>query len=220
MKMHIYPSLMAADPLNIGAIITQLSRWCHGFHLDLMDDHYVPNIALSPATINAIARITDKHLWIHLMVTNPLSWPPRLTLPPGSIISFHPHFTAQDDQMIALIHQHRWLASIAISPDIDLATIYHLLPHIDHVLIMGVHPGFSGQPFIASTASRIASLAEYLHTQKLSIPIGADGGITMQNAHIMKQNGVRDIAIGSAIFDANGTIRADCLALLQKKAGT
>ena len=85
----IYPSLIAADVLNLQKEIESLDQHCQGYHLDIMDYHFVPNLTCGPLFINAIARITYKQLWVHLMITNPTHFIDMLILPPKSIVNFH-----------------------------------------------------------------------------------------------------------------------------------
>ncbi len=87
--MKIYPSLISADLLNLRQVIKLLDNHCDGYHLDVMDDHFVPNLTFGPDIINAIAALTQKPLHVHLMVDNPEKWPERLKLRGGDTVIVH-----------------------------------------------------------------------------------------------------------------------------------
>ncbi|MFI5333006.1 MAG: hypothetical protein ACHQVS_02805 [Candidatus Babeliales bacterium] len=85
----IYPSLIATNPSQLNQILDRLIPYCHGFHLDVMDGRFVPNVSMDIHSINAIAAKTPKPVWVHLMVQNPKAMIESLMLQPGSIVSFH-----------------------------------------------------------------------------------------------------------------------------------
>ena len=111
--MKIYPSLISSDLLNIGKTITLLDSHCDGYHIDVMDDHFVPNLTWGPAFIAAIRKATKLPLHVHLMVDNPQVWPARLNLTAGDTVIFHHESVAQDKQKLLtvviknLCHQYK-----------------------------------------------------------------------------------------------------------------
>lgn len=102
-KAQIFPSLMAADLVNLETVIKKFEPHCDGFHIDIMDNHFVPNLTWGPQLTNAIARVTQKPLLVHLMVKNPEQMIPKLTLTPKSVISFHLEATDVVQKNIDLI---------------------------------------------------------------------------------------------------------------------
>src|SRR5262245_4796884 len=151
----LYPSLIAADQLNLKAAIQLLEDHCHGFHADVMDGHFVPTLTWGPPTVNALDRITSKPLWVHLMVTDPATVIAQLHLKPDSLVSFHLESTSNPKSIINRIEEKKWRSSLAISPKTDLKTTFDLLSSIDHLLIMSVEPGAGGQAFIPETLAKI-----------------------------------------------------------------
>lgn len=203
---RIFPSLIAADLLNLEDEIKKLEPHCDGFHLDVMDNHFVPNLTFGPAFINAIGSITHKPLWAHLMVSNPNSIIERLTIAPKSIISVH--YESDDDiaQLITLIKSKSWIPSIAIKPATPITDLVPLLQHVSHILVMLVEPGFSGQPLLSETIEKVIALHTYIHTQQLNITISVDGGITQKNIAHLHTCGAQDIAAATAVFENNNVI--------------
>jgi len=208
---YIFPSLISADLLNLEKTIKNLSPYAAGYHIDSMDNHFVPNLTWGPQFIKAISNVATKPLWIHLMVDNPGEWVKTMQAPPGSIISFHLEAVADSQKIYALITAitvQQWRASIAISPDTAIEKLFPFLHSIDHVLIMSVVPGFSGQLFLPSTYDRVKKLTDYCTAHTLTLTIAVDGGVTRDKCVKLLALGVQHFAIASAIFDAPDPVAA------------
>ncbi len=203
----IYPSLMAANLLDLANEIKKLEPYSDGFHIDVMDNHFVPNITFGIDTINAVAKATSKQLWVHLMVENPEKFISLINLPPNSIFSFH--WEAKNDpSFITEIKEKGWLPSIALRPATNPETIFPVLKDIYQVLIMTVEPGFGGQRFLDSVVDKIDPLTNYRKAQNSDFKIGMDGGIDAENIAMLAQRGVDDFSIGSAIFNQSDPVLA------------
>ncbi len=204
----IFPSLISADILNLQKSIKQLDPHCQGYHLDIMDDHFVPNLTWGPQFINAIANVTQRQLWVHLMVDNPHSWLDRLLLPPGSIISFHIEETKEKFHLINHIKEKKWRPSIAVKPKTAITDVYPYFDVIDHILLMSVEPGFSGQPFLPEVITKVDELRRYCQTAGLNITVGMDGGINQSNIGPLLQKDVDHIAVAAGIFHQDDPVAA------------
>jgi ribulose-phosphate 3-epimerase len=214
----IYPSLISADQQNLAHIIKDLDPYVAGYHLDVMDNHFVPNLTWNAHAVNTIAQLTNHSAWVHLMVINPIDWIDTLTLKPHSIVSFHAEALHNSPtEIIAAIKKKGWHASVAINPNTSVESIFPLLPLVDQVLIMSVQPGFSGQSFIADVVDKLKPLIEYRTSHNVSFRIGMDGGINENNIEMLARNGVDDFAIASGIFAHPNPVAA--LELLNKKVG-
>lgn len=211
----IYPSLMSVSKMNLEYVIKQLDPHVSGYHLDVMDNQFVPNALWDAQTVNAIAQMTRHNVWVHLMVINPQDWIDTLTLMPGAICTFHYEAIGSDTNIIHRIKEKGWHASIAINPDTPVEKIFSLLPLIDQVLIMSVQPGFAGQPFIADIVHKLEPLIGYRASRNLNFRIGMDGGISLSNIKELAQQGVDDFAVSSAIFGYPDPVEA--LKILEDK---
>lgn len=196
----IYPSLISSNVLDIQKTLTQFDPLCAGYHLDIMDDHFVPNLTWGPMMINAIAHASKKKMWIHLMVENPSSFLDRLSLLPESIFTFHIESKQNTKKLISSIKEKKWLPSIAISPKTQPEQIFKFLDDINQVLVMSVEPGFSGQRFLPESIKKIKILSDYRKKNNLHFVIGVDGGVDKKNIVQLHNAGVNDFAIASAIF--------------------
>ncbi|HEX4069094.1 MAG TPA: ribulose-phosphate 3-epimerase [Candidatus Babeliales bacterium] len=197
--MHIYPSLMAADPKNLHDEIDLLEPYCAGFHLDVMDNKFVPNSALSIETVNDVAQ-RGKPVWVHLMVENPDEFYTKLLLPDDSIVSFHIESEIDVARFVKIIREKKQRPSIAIRPKTPLDKIFQFCDIVDQVLVMSVEPGFSGQHFLPNSISRLEELVAYRKKSDVFFSIGIDGGINKDNIKMVAEKGVDDCAIASGIF--------------------
>ena len=154
---------------------------CSGFHVDVMDNHFVPNLAFSIDTVNAMRSETPLVLWTHLMVFNPLASLEKLALKEHDIVSVH-YESARPEELKVIfkkLKDSNVVASCALKPDTPLSVLHELVEVIDHVLIMSVQAGFSGQQFLASTVSKLKELEEFQKRYKTSWGVGVDGGINL-----------------------------------------
>lgn len=215
----IFPSLLSADPLNVEKAIKALDPHVYGYHIDVMDGHFVPNLTWGPLFIKAISAATSRKLWIHLMVTNPLAWLEMLEfLPGGSIISFHHESIGNTAKLIAGIEERHWYPSIAINPGTSVDVLFPALTTtVKHVLLMSVEPGFAGQDFIKETRDKLKALVGFRETSGINFKIGMDGGINEGNIVELVERGVDELAIASGIFKEKDPAKG--LEKLQKLVG-
>lgn len=213
---HIFPSLTAADQLNLQRDINLLEPYCDGFHLDVMDNHFVPNITWGADTVNAIARLTNRTLWVHLMVEKPIDFLETLSLKDHSIVTFHIETIRDTINIINRVKEKNLIPGIAISPKTPIEEIFPLLDVIQHVTIMSVEPGFAGQHFLPSVLEKLERLISYRETSGLKFTIGMDGGINEKNITDLTQRGVDVFGVASAIFGKPDPVAA--LQQLQKLA--
>jgi ribulose-phosphate 3-epimerase len=143
------------------------------------------------------------------MVEDVESYIKQLQLPPDSIVSFHIETKTDTRGLINKILEKKWLPSIAIKPKTSVNDIFPFLETIHQVLIMSVEPGFSGQPFLASSLAKVDPLVGYRNTSHLNFKIAMDGGIGVENIREISQKGVDQVAVGSAILEAKvGPVKA------------
>jgi ribulose-phosphate 3-epimerase len=198
--MHIYPSLMSVAPKNLEDEIDLLQPYCAGFHLDVMDNQFVPNTALSVDTVNNIAKMVSKPVWLHLMVKNPEQFYTQFFLPDDSLVSFHIESEIDVARFVKIIREKKQRSSIAISPKTPLEQIFPFCDIVDQVLLMSVEPGFSGQRFLQESIFRLEKLTMHRKKNNQIFRIGIDGGIDINTIKMIAEKGVDDCAIGSGIF--------------------
>jgi ribulose-phosphate 3-epimerase len=206
--VKIYPSLMLANILELKKEIEKLAPHCDGFHLDVMDFHFVPNLTFGPHIINSIAKASSKELFVHLMVEHPEKLIEYLQLPEGSIVAFHKTTVPKVSSFIKQIKKRGWRASLALDPDESIDNALSVINDLDQVLVMSVRPGFSGQEFIAHTLKKAQEINRYRTQHEVSFRIAMDGGIDHENIVEIVEAGVDDIALASAIFKSGDPVKA------------
>lgn len=213
---QIYPSITALEMSAIERDIKTLEPYCQGFHIDVMDGHFVPNITWGADTVNAIAELTNRILWVHLMVENPIDFFETLSLKNHSIVTLHIETIGNNINIINKIKEKNLVPGIAISPKTPVEEIFPLLDLVHHVTIMSVEPGFAGQQFLPSVIDKIERLVGYRETSDLPSTIALDGGINEHNIADLTKRGVDLFGIASAIFGKPDPVAA--LKQLQKLA--
>lgn len=206
-QIKIFPSLISSDLLNLKNTLIELNPYCDGFHIDIMDNHFVPNLTWGPPVVNQIAAEAEKPLSVHLMVEHPEPIIQQLKLKEKSIISVHVE-NGNTDKLIKLIQEKKHRIGIAIKPQTPLESIFPFLQSIDQVLLMSVEPGFSGQRFLPESISRLSELVAYKKNKSLTFEIAMDGGINEDNIHELYKNGCDVFCVASAIFSKNNAIDA------------
>ena len=209
--MDIYPSLISSDVLNLEKTIHIMDPHCVGYHLDVMDGHFVPNITWGPAFINAIRAKTKRLLHVHLMVTTPLDWLAALKLEPTDFVIIHlESFSSLQACKEALIHirSYEYQVGLAINPSTKIQDLAPLVDLVDTVLLMSVKPGFSGQQFIPESIFRLQELIKMRAQKIATFTIGVDGGINEFTLPLLAPYAIDYIAIASALFSAPDLLHA------------
>jgi ribulose-phosphate 3-epimerase len=201
--VKIYPSLMAANLVNLEKDIKILEKYCYGFHLDIMDFHFVNNLTFGPDTVNAIRKCAENVLWVHLMVESPEKYLPLLSLQKDDIISFHYEALSEKEifDFLKKIRAVNLKAGLALNPKTPIEVIKPFFNNFDQVVLMSVEPGFSGQKFLSESIKRLKELYYLRDEHELNFSIAMDGGINLKNYKDLINNGVDEIALGGAIFN-------------------
>jgi ribulose-phosphate 3-epimerase len=199
----ILPSLLSADFARLGEEAEAvIDAGADMLHLDVMDNHYVPNLTVGPMVCEALRHYGIKvPIDVHLM-TKPVD---RLIVDFANAgatnITFHPEASEHVDRSLSLIRKHGCKAGLALNPATTLHCLEYVLDKIDLVLVMSVNPGFGGQSFISSALEKISDLKELIVSRNLDIRIAVDGGIKTENIGQVAQAGADMFIAGSAIFN-------------------
>lgn len=182
-ELLINPTLQCAPPLELKSVLDTLEKVGNRMvHIDVMDGHYVPNLAMNLDQVRAIREQYAFLLDVHLMVKNPSDYISTLCAMGVDYISFHTDATSFSVRFLHQIREKGISAGIAINPSQSVDSLKEILPFTDYVIVMGVEPGFSGQKFIESTLDKIRDLRDFREKHKLSYLIEVDGGLNDQNS--------------------------------------
>ena len=201
--LKIAPSILAADFLHLADDVEIVNKYADIFHLDIMDGTFVPNISFGFPVVEAILKVAEKPMDVHLMIVEPWKYVERFASIGVSMLSFH-YEAALDktNETLSLIRSFGMKAGLVINPDVPVETLFPYLGEVDYVLLMSVFAGFGGQKFIESTYGRIAMLKERIESEGLDIPIEVDGGVSPANAGALEEVGAGILVAGSSVFRA------------------
>lgn len=201
-KYLIAPSLLSADFAQLGQEAqTVLDAGADMLHLDVMDNHYVPNLTVGPLVCKALRNYgITAPIDVHLMV-NPVDRLISEFADAGATsICFHPEASEHVDRSLDLIRKKGCLAGLAINPATTLDPLRYVLDRLDHILIMSVNPGFGGQSFIPSSLQKIRDAKHMFEQSGHDILICVDGGVKADNIAEIARAGATMFVAGSAIF--------------------
>jgi ribulose-phosphate 3-epimerase len=198
----IAPSLLAADFARLGEESSKvLQSGADMLHLDVMDNHYVPNLTVGPLVCEALRNYgITAPIDVHLMVRPVDQLIMDFAKAGASHITIHPEATDHVDRSLELIRQHGCQAGLALNPGTGLHHLEHLWDRLDLILMMSVNPGFGGQKFIPATLEKLAKTRELIKASGKKVLLAIDGGIKVDNIFEVAEAGAEMFIAGSAIF--------------------
>lgn len=200
-KKKIAPSILSADFTRLGEEIAHVSEaGADLIHVDVMDGHFVPNLTIGPPIIEAIRKITDLPIDVHVMITNPDETFQDYVSAGADYLTIHVEASTHLHRTVQAIREKGAKAGVTLNPATPLSSVEDILPDIDLLLIMSVNPGFGGQSFIPSSMEKIRRARKMIDERGLRVELEIDGGIKMENIAEIAEAGADIFVSGSGIF--------------------
>lgn len=204
----IAPSLLSADFANLERDIRMLNQSnCDWYHLDVMDGVFVPNISFGFPVMQAMARVAEKPLDVHLMIVEPEKFVSQVKALGARVMNVHQEATIHLHRLLNQIRKEGMLSGVTLNPSTPVCMVEDVLQEADVVMLMSVNPGFAGQKFIDETVEKVKRLREMIDRRNLSTLIEVDGGVCRDNAALLAKAGADVLVAGSAVFKAADPIK-------------
>ncbi|SHN44987.1 ribulose-phosphate 3-epimerase [Cryptosporangium aurantiacum] len=208
MELFVAPSILSADFARLadaaasvaGRPGTPGADW---LHVDVMDNHFVPNLTLGLPVVKSIKAATDIPLDCHLMIDDPGRWAPGYAEAGAHNVTFHAEATDDPSAVARDLRKAGAKAGLALKPGTPLEPYLEILRGFDTLLVMTVEPGFGGQDFIAEVLPKVTEARRRVQTGHLELRIEVDGGINADTIHAAAEAGADTFVAGSAVYNAD-----------------
>jgi ribulose-phosphate 3-epimerase len=201
MTVRLNPSILSADFVNFQRDFESI-RHADAIHVDVMDNHFVPNLTFGAPMVQRMQAVAPKPLDVHLMIDNSDLHAPKYAELGVFSVTFHLESSQNPLETAKNIKAAGSRAGLAIKPNTGLDEVIELLPHFDQLLVMTVEPGFGGQSLIETTLEKVTKARRKIDADKLNIWLQVDGGIDESNIERVASLGADTFVAGSAVFKA------------------
>jgi ribulose-phosphate 3-epimerase len=215
MPARINPSILAADFVNMERDLGKIAS-ADLVHVDVMDNHFVPNLTFGPQMVGRIQDVSAIPLDVHLMISDPERWAPGYAELGAYSVTFHAEAATDPVGLARRLRSMGARAGIALKPGTPADDYLELLEEFDQVLVMTVEPGFGGQSFMPETMPKLHQLRSAVTGRGLDVWLQVDGGITEETIVTAARAGADTFVAGSSVFRADDPARQ--ISLLRETA--
>ncbi len=203
-KFKIAPSILAADPTKLGDELKKIEEAGADYaHIDIMDGHFVPNLAFSPDIVRALRKESKLVFDVHLMIEEPKKYIEVFVNAGADIITIHQEAVEDLGEIADYIHSFGIKAGVSVKPGTPVEVIGDDLEKFDLLLIMTVEPGFGGQSYIEAMNEKIEKARKMIDESGKEIELEIDGGVTPKNISAPIERGIDVAVAGSSVFKAD-----------------
>ena len=202
MEVKIAASILNADANKLEEEIKSVSASADWIHVDIMDNHFVPNLSFGLNVLHSLSKNRVRPLDAHLMIENPEKWAPQYVEAGADSVTFHYEAAKDSSRLIKELHAMKSRVGLAIKPKTPLSDVKEFLNDIDVLLVMTVEPGFGGQSFMNDMLDKVRQARTIINSEKLKLWIQVDGGIGYKTIEDSARAGADFLVVGSAAFSA------------------
>jgi len=218
MAILISPSVLNSDLACLASEIDRIEGADY-VHLDVMDNHFVPNLTFGLPVVEQVIKHTDIPADVHLMIEDPDTWAPEYAQIGAASVTFHAEASAAPIRLARELRKLGAKAGIAVKPATPVAPYLELLEEFDLILIMTVEPGFGGQSFIEGTLPKIRAAREAIDASGRETLLQVDGGVSRETIAKPAAAGANMFVAGSAVYrSADPAAEVAALRSLAQKA--
>ena len=199
---RINPSILAADFVNMQAELARIAT-ADFAHVDVMDNHFVPNLTFGPQMVQRIQETSPVPLDVHLMITDPDRWAPGYAELGAASVTFHLEAAGEPVALARRLRDIGARAGVAVKPATPVEGLFDLLDEFDQILVMTVEPGFGGQGFLPETMPKLQALSAEARRRGSSVWLQVDGGISDATIAQAAEAGADTFVAGSAVYGAD-----------------
>jgi len=212
--VKLAPSILAADFARLGEQVAEAERaGADRIHVDVMDGHFVPNIAIGAPIVQSLRRVTSLPMEMHFMISDPDFFLEEFSQAGSDSFLVHWEGNNNVHRTVQRIHALGKRAGVAINPATPAAVLEEILPDVEQVLVMTVNPGFGHQHFIRSTLAKIRRVSQMIERMNPGCELSVDGGIDEATAPMAVAAGANVLVAGSSVFGTNKPVAAAMEAL-------
>ena len=201
MGVTISPSILNCDIANLAAEIKKIKNADYA-HVDVMDNHFVPNLSWGLPVVEAVIRQNILPVDAHLMIEDADRWAPTYAEAGCASVTFHAEAAVAPIRLARELHRQGAKVGMALRPATDITPYIDILPEIDMLLVMTVEPGFGGQSFLESMMAKVRRTREAISAANLQVSVQVDGGITRETISVAAEAGADVFVAGSAVYKA------------------
>ena len=203
MTIKVAPSILSGDFSRMGEEVIRMERaGADMIHCDVMDGIFVPNLTFGHKMVSDLRKYATTPMDVHLMIDRPERYLDKYIEAGADMLSFHIEATELVTELLERIKSADVKAGIAICPETPIERAFEYFDYCDFIVVMGVHPGFSGQKYIPDTTARLKCLRSEITKRKLSIELEMDGGANESNVREIAAAGADIIVSGSCAFNS------------------
>ena len=196
---RINPSILSADFVNLESELEAIAS-ADFVHVDVMDNHFVPNLTMGPPIVSRIQQVSPIPLDVHLMIADADRWAPGYAELGAFSVTFHAEAAEHPVALARRLREIGARAGLALKPGTDPEPYFEIMPEFDQILVMTVEPGFGGQSFMADMMPKLRKFADLKRKTGQDIWLQVDGGITADTIGLAVEAGADTFVAGSAVY--------------------